>query len=52
MMATIAAYTPHLHHALLDWCCMGLIVLAFATPAAISKVRHELWRRRVLSAMR
>lgn len=48
----LAAYAPHLHHSLVDWCCMGLIVVAFATPAWVARLRHELWRRRVLSAMR
>ncbi|HZD18023.1 MAG TPA: hypothetical protein VE669_07770 [Actinomycetota bacterium] len=52
MVGVIASYTPHLHHSPLDWCCMGLILLAFVTPAAVSRIRHELWRRRVLSAMR
>ncbi|HEX6230691.1 MAG TPA: hypothetical protein VF029_03160 [Actinomycetota bacterium] len=52
MLATLAAYAPHLHHSALDWCCMGLILLAFAIPALVAKLRHALWRRQVLSAMR
>jgi hypothetical protein len=52
MVAFLAEWTPHLHHSFGDWCCMALIMVAFAIPPLVVKIRHELWRRRVLSAMK
>ncbi len=52
MLAAIAVYVPHLHHAPIDWLCMAVIALAMAAPSLVARARHELWRRRVLSAMR
>ena len=52
LASVVATYTPHLHHALGDWLLMALLFLLLAAPTAVARIRHERWRRRVLSAMR
>lgn len=51
-MAVASAYVPHLYHQVHDWCYMLALVAVFSAPALIAKIRHRLWRRRVMSAFR
>jgi divalent metal cation (Fe/Co/Zn/Cd) transporter len=52
VIAIAHPYVFHPYQKPHDWLIMGLIVLAFALPEAVSRIRHRIWRRRVLSACR
>jgi hypothetical protein len=42
----------HLYQQPHDWAFMAAIVVAFAIPELISRLRYRRWRRAVLSACR
>jgi hypothetical protein len=42
----------HLYQQPHDWLIMGAIVVAFAIPELISRLRYRRWRRDVLAACR
>ena len=42
----------HLYQQAHDWAFMGAIVVVFAIPELVARLRHRRWRRDVLAACR